>query len=108
MNKMEKLAASNGGELPYFTWPGGYEIFYFCEDGGVLCFDCANGENHSDAYYTDLPKDGVPEPQWHIVEYSHIADCDTKEVFCSHCGRTALRAHRELRAWFFNSQQSED
>lgn len=27
-----------------YAWPGGYPILLICDDGGVLCFDCARSE----------------------------------------------------------------
>lgn len=30
------------GEFDRYAWPGGYEIFYECQDNGLLCAPCAN------------------------------------------------------------------
>lgn len=40
----ECLPRLNDGELAAYTWPGGYPIYYICEDNGCIftaCVDCA-------------------------------------------------------------------
>ena len=27
-----------------YAWPGGYALAFVCDDGGLLCFDCARSE----------------------------------------------------------------
>jgi len=34
----------NRKPLPAYAWPGGYPIFYVCDDGGCLCPKCVNKE----------------------------------------------------------------
>lgn len=46
---MPKLYRDDAGKLPAFAWPGGYPILYVTADGEVLCPDCANGANGSEA-----------------------------------------------------------
>jgi len=47
-------------EWEKWAWPGGYPIYYVCEDGGVLCADCANNN-------IDLTTDPDAERDWKIV-----------------------------------------
>jgi hypothetical protein len=65
------------GSLDAFAWPGGYPIFYLCEDSGVLCPDCART--------VDGDPEGYPQddPQWHIV----AADVhwEGAPMFCDNC-----------------------
>jgi hypothetical protein len=69
------------GRLPAYAWPGGYPIIYIVADGEVLCPDCANGENGSEA---DL--DRTDDPGWHLVGFEvyyegaaeHCAHCNTE------------------------------
>jgi len=74
------------GQLTHFTFPGGYSVIYFTEDGGILCAKCANGENGSDAYEEQpLPPhpDFFHDPQWHLI----AADVywEGPDMFCDHC-----------------------
>lgn len=29
------------------AWPGGYPLFYICDDGGALCYNCAKTERRN-------------------------------------------------------------
>ena len=49
MNK-NKYSITSKGELITYAWPGGYPVIYITEDSGVLCPNCANGKNDSEAY----------------------------------------------------------
>jgi hypothetical protein len=64
------------------TWPGGYEIHYIVQDGGVLCHQCANKE----LMRTIDPDDA----QFYIVG----ADINYEDhVQCDHCGREVKPAY---------------
>lgn len=42
---MSNLPRLNDGSLAAYTWPGGYPVYYICEDAGcifVACADCAS------------------------------------------------------------------
>lgn len=36
------------GQLPRYSWPGAYSMFYVTEQGLVVCPDCANDPDTSD------------------------------------------------------------
>lgn len=38
---MPKLTLDNSGNLPAYTWPGGYPIIYLDHECSVLCAQCA-------------------------------------------------------------------
>ena len=64
-------------EWQSYAWPGGYEIVYVVQDGGVLCHQCANKE----LMRTLDPDDS----QFHIVgDFINYEDTD---LFCDHCNR---------------------
>jgi hypothetical protein len=63
-------------EWEAYAWPGGYEIHYITDDGGVLCHQCANKE----LMRTIDPDDA----QFFIVE----SDINYEgHVQCDHCYR---------------------
>jgi len=66
------------GEYPKWAWPGGYTIYYLTEDGGVLCPDCANGENGS------LASETSDDPQWKLV--ASDLHQEGPPLICDHCG----------------------
>lgn len=63
-----------------FAWPGGYEIFFVTDDGGVLCYDCVAQE------WDDTIRDAYPGDGWYITGTSHTGEIDDVEM-CDHCGR---------------------
>ncbi len=77
----EMLKRHDETKLPPYAWPGGYQIVYYCRDGGVLCPDCANGENGSETRSPEL-------------EWGDAADWDVEAmdiyyegpvIQCDHC-----------------------
>lgn len=67
-------------EYEPYAWPGGYEIHYYTDDGGILCHQCANAE-----LLRTLDPD---DPQFHIVEED--VNWEIQDLFCDHCGRQIL------------------
>lgn len=67
----------SGAQYPAFAWPGGYPIYYFTEDNGTLCPECANGRHGSEAGNVN------PDPQWRLI------GCEThwegEPLTCDHC-----------------------
>lgn len=43
MRRMPQVQFSHLEWLSY-TWPGGYDIYYYVKNGSVLCHNCANDE----------------------------------------------------------------
>lgn len=72
------LERRSDGKLWSFTSVGSYTLVYLTRDHEVLCPDCANGENGSEAC------EGHEEAQWDLV------GCDVywegPPVQCAHCG----------------------
>jgi hypothetical protein len=62
-----------------YVWPGGYQIAFITNDGGLLCFDCVK-DNLASIMYSikhDI-NDG-----WKIIHTDIIYDPDN----CSHCSK---------------------
>lgn len=72
-------------EYEAYAWPGGYEIHYIVEDGGVLCHQCANRELER----TLDPDDD----QFHIVDY--VINYEDSDLYCDHCNRRIEPAYGE-------------
>lgn len=66
------------GKLPGIAWPGGYSILYLTDDGAILCADCANGGNGSEASTTADPGSG-----WLIV--AGFVHWEGAPDYCAHC-----------------------
>jgi hypothetical protein len=73
------LQRKSNGQLPGAAFPGGYSILYLCEDGEILCPQCANGENDSDASET------AEDPSWRLV--AAFVHWEGPEDYCSHCNK---------------------
>ena len=77
LNPVRDKIADENGNLPTYTWPGGYQIIYITADGGVLCPDCANLPEVKDADEHDK--------QWWLVADSSFHDGPV--IQCDHCGK---------------------
>ena len=65
-----------------YAWPGGYPLFLFCADGGVLCPDCARKEWKLVAYATRHPG---TDKQWEVAAVD--INWEDPGVYCDHCGK---------------------
>ena len=80
MNALEQLKEANGGTLPPYAWPGGYQIVYYFADGEACCADCANGENDSDATLDPNETGG-----WRLDFYG--VHWEGPPEFCAQCNK---------------------
>ena len=71
-------------EFQTHAWPGGYELYYICNDGGILCHHCANKEFR-------LTADEQGERCWSIV--GCFINYEAYNVYCDHCGRQIKPAY---------------
>lgn len=62
------------GTLSAYAWPGGYDLYYVMDDGGVLCPACAN-----------LPEVhiGGEADGWRLE--CADANYEDDDLFCAHC-----------------------
>ena len=77
------------------VWPGGYEIAFICEDGGLLCYDCA--KKHARHIIDSLRKNSRDGWKVSAMTYEAVsADC-TREAcgepgndlisYCDQCNK---------------------
>lgn len=86
--------------LPAYTMVGGYRLLYFCADGGVLCADCANGDNGSDVGSDDATyDDGTTDPQWTIAAVDVY--WEGPPIYCDHC-------NAEIESSYGDPEQESD
>ena len=85
------LKRANKGKLPSFAWPGGYPLFYLCEDGGILCPDCANDSRVREEMRVN-PKD-FPDKSWRISAYD--VNWEDGWMLCDNCNERIESAYRE-------------
>ncbi len=81
------LIRDTNGRFPAYAWPGGYQIIYVTADGGVLCPDCANRDNGSEA-----STDPATEPGW------RLECCDVLyegRIPCDHCGAAIVGSYED-------------
>lgn len=77
------------GKLRAYAWPGGYPMYYVTKNRGVLCPDCANLPECTQA--TDL--DCREDRQWLIVAAN--VNYEDNDMYCDHCGKQIEQAYRE-------------
>lgn len=65
------------GKVQSYAWPGGYPIYYLCEDNGVLCPDCVNDNRKL------IDAANSSDRQWNIV----AVDCNYEDdcLYCDNC-----------------------
>jgi hypothetical protein len=61
-----------------YAWPGGYELFFVCDDSGVLCAPCVVNE------WEEVIRDAYHGDGWFIEGWSHTGQNDGP-VQCDHC-----------------------
>jgi predicted DCC family thiol-disulfide oxidoreductase YuxK len=69
-----------------YTWPGGYELFAVCYDGGILCATCC-AENID---LIEADEDNLWSG-WRVVGIDS-AECCEELTVCDHCGRVIFDA----------------
>ena len=73
-------------EWEKWAWPGGYPLYYVCEDSGILCSQCANDEIE----FTSNPE---AESMWKIAAAEINYEDDNLE--CCHCNKMCESAYGE-------------
>lgn len=72
-----------------YAWPGGYPLFFVCDDGGALCFECAHAERRqileSIAYAL---RDG-----WRVSAV--MVNWEDETLCCDHCSQRIASAYGE-------------
>lgn len=70
-----------------YAWPGGYPILLICDDGGVLCFDCARSEARQIIRsIRDRVNDG-----WRVI--GSDIHWEGPDEYCAHCGKAIPSAY---------------
>lgn len=73
-----------------YAWPGGYELFGICSDGGILCCNCMRREYRLIAYARKHKIDD----QWRVVAIDCAANYDSL-VYCEQCNKTIVEDWQE-------------
>ena len=73
-------------DFPEYAWPGGNQVVYHTADGGMICPQCRNGRNGSEAAYTPQT-----DPQWQVVG-SDLYDAGPT-VPCDHCNKPIVATY---------------
>lgn len=73
--------------LMAYVWPGGYPMFYFTADGGILCPDCASAAEREGL--TNDPDDA----QWYIIGAN--VSWEDAALYCDHCSKRISSAYSE-------------
>lgn len=69
-------------EGPY-AWPGGYDLYFICSDGGVLCHPCTT-KNIRNIIYSMISRlrDG-----WWVVHQACTNEFDDYQLICDNCNK---------------------
>ena len=83
-------AALKAAIRQHYAWPGGYELFGICSDGGVLCCDCMQREYYLIAYARKHKIDD----QWRVMAIDCAAEYDSL-IQCDHCNKVIVEDWQE-------------
>ena len=77
--------ATSKGEYPAYAWPGGYELGYVTDDGGLLCAACTNQE-------PEASEDAIEGSGWRVVAWTcedrdNASERDGEIQHCDNCAR---------------------
>ena len=74
-----------------YAWPGGYEIVFITEDGGILCHECArnNWREICDSVTHDN-NDGWKVVDIAVENNTIVLDDEESPVYCDHCNKNWL------------------
>lgn len=72
-----------------YVWPGGYPMAIVCNDGGVLCCDCAKKE------YRQIAHDTVKgwKTGWDVIGAE--INYEDSDLYCDHCSKQIESAYGE-------------
>lgn len=68
-----------------YAWPGGYELFGICHDGGILCCDCMREEYHQIAH----SRKHEINDDWRVIAIDSAAEYDSL-IQCDHCSKVIV------------------
>jgi hypothetical protein len=84
-----KRALRNG---PY-AWPGGYPLYFACDDGGVLCFACVRKQWRE---IVSAHRRGERRGGWHLAGWD--TNWEDPALICDHCNARIESAYAEDEA----------
>lgn len=74
MSTKQELPRDDTGQLIKWAWPGGYPVFYFDSENGILCADCAR------------KSDGDPDELEQYKPAAFDINYEDEGLFCDQCG----------------------
>lgn len=86
--QQDTLPRNDDGTFQSYAFPGGYPIYYLCEDGGILCPTCANDNK---ALVAVAAQDN--DKQWNIIAANVNYEDDT--LYCDHCNKRIESAYND-------------
>ena len=100
----QHLVDENEGKVAHYAWPG-YQIIYYCKDGGCLCPKCV--EDNLELILVSI-EEGYDD-QWIIEVWDCLASClieDYGHIQCDHCyEQFTFENDEEFEAYTNNKEQ---
>ena len=75
-----------------YAWPGGYPLYFLCEDGAALCCKCAKKERRNiiESIHANA-RDG-----WHVVGID--INYEDADLYCDQCNAHIKSAYGAVEA----------
>jgi hypothetical protein len=72
-----------------YAWPGGYPMYFICDDGGALCCNCVRTERRNILEsIASKSRDG-----WRVVALD--INWEDSTLYCDHCNEQIESAYGE-------------
>jgi hypothetical protein len=67
-----------------YVWPGGYPLYFVCDDGGALCFACGGGKrlNRKEIIHS-IARPEYLDKQWRVRAME--INWEEADLLCDHC-----------------------
>lgn len=82
------------GKVQSYAWPGGYPLYFVCEDDGVLCPNCVSENrsliNRAAIRQCELSCD---DTQWRVVATD--VNYEDTSLYCDNCRKRIESAYAE-------------
>jgi len=90
MTLRELEAIVPNGTADSYAWPGGYPIYYVCNDGEVLCPSCVTKE------YVQIKESTLTGSHdgWELA--GRDINWEDPDLYCAHCNKRIESAYAEV------------
>ena len=85
-----RKAVRNGA----YAWPGGYPLYFTCDDGGALCCKCVKENTRLILEAINYQQNGgMHHNNWRVIGID--INYENNDLYCDHCSQQIESAYAE-------------